>query len=519
MKLMVALAFPASFLGLLAGAPGALAGEPGEVLARVREAIGAPPWESGAMVSGAIRFSGTDSRFSIIFDREGRYVQEIDGPLPTRSGFDGERAWEQDWNGVLRTLHLGERHAGLFAGWLFSGLLFSERTPLDFTLSEEESNEETLSLGFTYRNGHAAGRVEIARDTGLPRLWSITVEPHTHTYELSDYARESGFATPRRVRSRSTAGIDNTTAVEAVGEAPVFIVSPFERPPGREVRAAFDATTPPRVEVKRAATGHLLVQPTVDGKDLGWFILDSGAGSNILSTTAVEAGAYEPFGSVPVGGAGGGTMGSFVKAGAVALGPATIRDPIFVVLDLRFLSRAFGVEVGGIIGYGFFGHTVVEVDMKAATLSIHNPETYALAAGEWMPLMLYQRVPNVVAAFDGGEGVFKLDTGAGGAAVIFNAPFTERSGILEGKRTSPTVLGGVGGMVRASAATIGWFELAGHRTENVRANFATQKIGAFADAYSAGVVGSVLMQTFTLVLDYPRERIAFIDREPEPAER
>ena len=54
-------------------------------------------------------------------------------------------------------------------------------------------------------------------------------------------------------------------------------------------QARLRAETPAALETKRAASGHVMVRPLIDGKDHGWFIFDTGAGINVLDSSTADA--------------------------------------------------------------------------------------------------------------------------------------------------------------------------------------------------------------------------------------
>ncbi len=237
----------------------------------------------------------------------------------------------------------------------------------------------------------------------------------------------------------------------------------------------------------------------------------------MLSTPVAQEAGLEPFGSVPARGVGGTTDAHFYRAPSLSLGPVTIDDPIFVGIDLAFLDQYMGVRVAGVLGYEFLARTVVEFDITGAAIALHDPDTYDernhAQPRDWRDLILYNRHPCVPASFEGHEGVFNLDTGAAQSHVTFHALATEKLSLLDGRDTTHAQLGGVGGSVPARAGTLEWFELGGHRADNVPASFATRRIGAFADPYLTGTIGGKLLAPFVLVLDYSHERIAFVRRD------
>ena len=67
-------------------------------------------------------------------------------------------------------------------------------------------------------------------------------------------------------------------------------------------------------------------------------------------------------------------------------------------------------------------------------------------------------------------------------------------------------------MSMARQGVLKWFEVGGHRSEDVPATFATQAKGAFATPYTLGNIGGGLLP-FKLVMDDQHERIAYVGRD------
>lgn len=276
----------------------------------------------------------------------------------------------------------------------------------------------------------------------------------------------------------------------------------------------FDPQIAGALEVKRAPTGHLLVRPTINGHDAGWFIFDTGAGICCVSTPVVESLGLKESGSVQSVGVGGNQASKLVTADTVTLGPATIADHVLMVTDLTFLKPHLGEDIAGVIGYGVFTKCVVEMDLKEGRITLHNPAESRLTDLPWTELLIGDRVPAVRASFEGHEGVFRLDTGANGH-VTFHQPAVEKFDLLSDRELSDAKLGGVGGFVAAKQGTLAWFEIGGLRTEHVPAKFAIEPKGTFADAAKDGNVGVELLKPFILYFDYANQRMAFVKRAAE----
>src|SRR5262249_2293011 len=153
--------------------------------------------------------------------------------------------------------------------------------------------------------------------------------------------------------------------------------------------ATFDATASGKLEVHKAPTGHLLVNPKIAGRDLGAFIFDTGAGSTVIDPAIAKTAGFEQFGSVPVVGGGGPTDGSFYEPDSISLGPVTLDKPILVGSDLSFLKPFMGETIAGVIGFDFLSRCVVEIDLAEGHITLHDPSKYTLANGQWTDLVLY----------------------------------------------------------------------------------------------------------------------------------
>lgn len=64
----------------------------------------------------------------------------------------------------------------------------------------------------------------------------------------------------------------------------------------------FDAAEAAEVVIEKARSSHVLVRPTVDGQDVGPFILDTGASGLVISSSAAEKLNLRSFGEVFVSG-------------------------------------------------------------------------------------------------------------------------------------------------------------------------------------------------------------------------
>ncbi len=504
-------------LALAVPAARAYAGEDANAIlagARAALGLGGRP-AAGIEAVGVAVYRGQDVPFTLTFDSSSRDAAHFGGPTPVTFGYDGTLSWEREPGSPPRFTVLGERDNALLSNWFVTGDWTAPGSPLRFTVAapSPDSTPGTVILSFTLEASPVTGEVELAEGTFLPRRITWSAGTESTTQEMSGWNDLAGFAIPAVIRQAGMHGEPISIRLSAAGPAAACERSPYEAAFAGEPDTAFDASVPAQLEVRRAPTGHLLVHPLVGGEDLGWFIFDTGAGANVLSSPVADEAGLEAFGAVTALGVGGATQAHFYRAPSLSIGPVTVRDPVFVGMDLSFLDQHMGVRVAGVLGYELLARVIAEFDITSGRIALHDPASYTRDGAAWRELLIYQRHPSVAASFEGGEGVFNLDTGAAQACVTFHLPAIERLGLLKDRATTASHLGGVGGMVSARAGMLEWFELGGRRTEAVPATFITEAVGAYADAYLTGSVGGRLMAPFILVLDYPNRRIAFVERD------
>jgi hypothetical protein len=489
-----------------------------EIMRLVRERTGVARHkvpDPGMELRGRGQFTGMSSEYSLIFDREGRFVQSSKARIGITTGFDGKEVWTTDLGGETRIYELTDHRTNLLSGLLATWLWIDPSFGMEYRLKEGSISPESWTLEFTHKPTEVSGKLIIDRASGLPRECTYLSDGRQVGFKWAGSVNCEGMKFPAKIQSMLGDKAMETTTIESAKPAPTFVRSPYTRPHAAPADVVFDNTVPADLEVKRAKTGHLLVKPKVNGKDVGWFIMDSGAGVNVLTSRVVKELELEKFGELPAVGIGGTVMTSFARPATLTLGRLTIKDPLVIDLDLSFVDGAMGERIGGVIGYGSFFRSVVEMDMAQSKIALFDPKTYdeGRVQGRWQRLYQMSRTSCVEAEFEGHRGVFKLDTGAAGSAISIHAPAVEKLNLLEGREIEDSQTGGVGGMIKAKQGYLRDFTLGGHRHEKVSATFATVKAGAFNSTDTLGNIGDGLLRPFRIVFDYQNQRIAFVKRE------
>ncbi|MEW6745362.1 MAG: aspartyl protease family protein [Planctomycetota bacterium] len=486
-----------------------------EVLSKARAAGG---WEAlaanreGVLLEGAGERLGLTTRHTLLFTPHGKFRETREGRLGSVLAFDGKAGWAIEWTGLWAPLDPTDLHGDQARIWVSTGCWLSPEIPLEISLDAARGDDEHVVLSLLVSGSEEPCHLWLDRTTWLPARLLQSTPIGESTTRFENYRTVLGIALPHRIET-DVKGQEEHWTIETVQAASRPEEDPFTASPRLPDDTEFDPDMEARIEAKKTATGHLLVRPLLEGEEIGWVVLDTGAGSMVIDDDVGDELGLPSFGKVGATGVGGTVMTVFREAAAIQLGPLTFDGPIyFIELDLDPLGQAMGEKLAGICGYDLLSRAVVTIDVVTPRISIHDPESYELAGGTWEPLTIMGRIPCVRARFEGDrEGLFRIDTGSANS-VDFHGGAVEKFKLLENRSTTPITLGGVGGTIRSEMGTLDWFELARHRFEKPTVTFARAGDGAFTDRLTLGTIGGRFLAPFTMVLNYPARKVAFVEK-------
>lgn len=257
----------------------------------------------------------------------------------------------------------------------------------------------------------------------------------------------------------------------------------------------------------------ILVPVKVDDEGTHDFILDTGAGTCLLTPELARARGVEATGVREGQTAGGRVRVPVGNVGSLAVGAARAEKVEVGVVDLSDLGRAVGARVEGNLGYNFLKDFRVTVDYRAGKLRLARGlfETVGRAAsqevgfrlaGPGKPLVLLKAVVNGRDGYD-----FALDTGC--STTIISPEFARRLKV-EGVPIPPISTGG-GHRVSAALGSLASLAAGQARVQNLPVVIA-DSFGALRHVTGAsfdGIIGYNFLKDFALTIDYPNERIHF----------
>jgi predicted aspartyl protease len=476
------------------------------ILARARTALRYRE-DAGVFVArGTGEVSGLPVTWSRVFGAEGRFLETIDGKLGHAAGFDGVMGWRVDETGMAGPLELGDLDDAVVSLAVWSGSWLGEGGPV------RVSERVVTRGGATVLELCSAGLVASGRrfrltldsSSALP----LRLAPEERDDVVTGFAdfRPGGMGLIPHVVSTREAWLADTLrlhTIEDVSPEPSF--SSSGRAPDD---TAFDpAGAAPALRWTQAR--QPLVGVSIDGRDAGWFLLDTGASALAIDSQLAERLRLPALGRRFVRTADGGAGGPYRRGSIVRIGAMTIRAPLFLELDLSALASAARTRIAGVLGYDLFMRSVVTLgddDVSIAATADVSPAT------RWLPLRFQGGQPVIDVRLASAEGSFDsllgLDTGSAAALTISEAIAPRLA--LRGRRR--TAMRGVSGAVSAGLRRLAWLEIAGERFDDVDVVLAPSGQGAFGGVERLpaiiGSLGMKLLRHFAVVLDYRNRRVA-----------
>ena len=449
--------------------------------------------------------------------------------------------WEVDFSGHAQTLELDDAEAATLSAWTRTGYWASEacvNEHLDLEMMDADEREGAVRIGMKMKGGRVTSVLTLDATTWRPKKLAVAVCGAEDVWTFEDWKTSAcgvvyaGTTTLYGTNGGTQEFIAHGVAAGRGKEGQAV----FKKPTTPSPTVAFDANVSSEIEVIRASSSHVLVEPTIDEKNAGPFILDTGASGLVVTPRAAKTLGLRAFGEVYVSGVSGRVPCRFQRGQVLKLGPLTLKRPVFMEMGLDGIVSGASKPIAGIIGFDVFKSAILSVSESGDRVNIYDCND-ASAVDEkwaWQQLRLVSNVPHVSATFSGVNDshkttprIFMIDSGAGGADVIFHSKAVEEMGLdsllaPDGRRTSSRVRGvsgangESGGQTLTYRTTMDWLQLADTdadgepvRFENVDTLLASGE-GFSLSEHSCGMICARLLGKRQIVYDVSRRRIAFV---------
>lgn len=465
---------------------------------------------------GAVHGKGTYERGGVrgTIERwetsDGKRREEItQGFLRETRIFDGTQGWLVDRNREVRELAGYELDDQLTLAFLGShSALLTDRRPGAVSV-------EAGKLVVVPEGSKRPATVTLDPGSHLPESFVRRDSDRMRTVRPSDWNDVAGVKLPWSIREDN--GNPNDTVVihwKTLGPA-TPPTDAFARPADRESDATL-AADPVVVPIEVVFDGLIFVKVSINDQPMS-FVFDTGAEVTVLNSSRVSKLGLQGLGTFATGAGGGDVALSYVPGVTTKLGGATVSNQIVAAILLDDLEKMIMRPFDGILGYDFISRFVVEIDYVKQEMRLFDRTKYQHAGtGKPIAVTLEDSTPYIDASVEIPKrgllpGHFVLDTGCVCDVQLFT-PFVDSNKLLEAlpeaKQTGFSA--GAGGATQEVSTTIPSLRIGDVTVKEVRADLNRDTSGATADPESTGLVGSLTLKRFVLVLDYKKQQI-FLD--------
>jgi predicted aspartyl protease len=253
----------------------------------------------------------------------------------------------------------------------------------------------------------------------------------------------------------------------------------------------------------------ILVPVHVNGRGPFDFILDTGAGTSLLTPELVKALDIKTIGSKEGQSAGGKVAVSLAKIDSLAVGNAKIQDVDLGVVDLAQVGKTIGAKIDGDLGYNFLKYFRVAINYDDCEIRFDDPKRvkpFGRAAKTETPMRLAHPAKPLILVnvHANGRGPFQFAIDTGTSTTAITPELAKQLGVT----TSPIGAGTTAGeQVDVTAGTLKSFQIGAAKIDNsavVVANFFEMLSNAVGTKLD-GIVGYNFLRHFKVVIDYPNE--------------
>jgi predicted aspartyl protease len=242
------------------------------------------------------------------------------------------------------------------------------------------------------------------------------------------------------------------------------------------------------------------------------FILDTGAGTSLLSSDLSQQLKVKVVGSKEGQSAGGKVSVSLAKVDSLAVGEAKVDDVDVGIVDLSHIGKTIGAKIDGDLGYNFLKHFRIAIDYGECVIRLDDPkrvesfgrtpqtEVAMRLASPAKPLVLVDVHAN-------GRGPFQFAIDTGTSTTAITPELAKQLGVAT-KPIGPATTGGA--QVDMTAGTLKSFQVGGAKVDNmavVVANF-FEMLSTAVGTKLDGIVGYNFLHNYNVVFDYPNELLS-----------
>lgn len=266
-----------------------------------------------------------------------------------------------------------------------------------------------------------------------------------------------------------------------------------------------------KVKFRLAGAAQPLILLPVRVNDEGPFdfILDTGAGTSLLSSDSAKRLQVKILGSKDGQTAGGKVSVSLAKVDSFAVGDAKLDEVDVGIVDLSHIGKTVGARIDGDLGYNFLKHFRVVIDYRNCEIHFVDAkrvEDFGALPKTEIPIRLASRAKPLILidVHANGRGPFQFAIDTGTSTTAITPELAKQLAVITSS-VGPATTGAA--QVEVTAGRLQSFQVGGVKLDDmavVAADFFTMlsdSIGTKLD----GIVGYNFLRNYKVVIDYPNE--------------
>jgi predicted aspartyl protease len=284
-------------------------------------------------------------------------------------------------------------------------------------------------------------------------------------------------------------------------------------------RAAVTSATLPFSSTKvkfRLAGGIqplILLPVEANGEGPFEFILDTGAGTSLLSSELGQQLKIKVLGSREGKSAGGAVSISLGKLNSIAVGSAKLEDIDVGIVNLSHIGKTVGAKIDGDLGYNFLKHFRITLDYRRSQIRLDDPKRFEPAGRSKAVTEVTMRLASpakpliLVDVYGNGKGPFQFAIDTGTSTTAISPELAKELGVSDSP-LGPVTTGGA--HVDVTAGAVKSFQIGDACIDTLSvivADFFAMLSNAIGTKLD-GIVGYNFLRNYKIALDYPNETLS-----------
>jgi predicted aspartyl protease len=268
-----------------------------------------------------------------------------------------------------------------------------------------------------------------------------------------------------------------------------------------------------KVKFRLAGGAQPLILLPVSVNDHGpfEFILDTGAGTSLLSPELAKRLELTVIGSKEGQTAGGKVSVSLAKLHSLAVGPAKLDNVDVGVVDLSQIGQAVGAKIDGDLGHNFLKYFRIIIDYRECEIRFDDPKRldyFGTSARTEIPIRLASPAKPLILVdvHANGRGPFQFAIDTGTSTTAVTRPLAKELGLVSAPIGAATT---GGGQIAMTGGTLESFVVGGVRTDKMPVVVADffEMLSSAVGAKLDGIVGYNFLHNYKVMIDYPNETL------------